>query len=123
MCLVRGDKEKFLGIDEVTQDNFTGVSYLTGFFFSLLKKYPCNEQFHPCPFLSPRYFKDNLVLLSILGVRCSFRICFYINLLKNSFFKESAFIFPAAISFKLVSSLGEKLKIHSIDLCYGKKCM
>lgn len=33
MCLVRGDKEKFLGIDEVTQDNFTGVSHLTGFFF------------------------------------------------------------------------------------------
>lgn len=48
---------------------------------------------------------------------------FVFTLIPEFIHEESSFIFPAVISFKLVSSLRDELKIHSIDLCYRRKYM
>ena len=88
----------------------------------LLRKHPCSKQIcfseneGPCSFLSSWYFKDNPVLLSALALRNLSLGFVFILIFLEFILAELGLILLPATYFKGVSSLGKKVKIHSIEL-------
>lgn len=64
---------------------------------------------------APGIFKDNPVLLGALDLRNLSLGFVFILIFLEFLLPKSGLILLAAISLKVVSSLGKKLKIHNID--------